>query len=622
MTKARLFRALLLIAATAPVFAQAPGVNVTPGTQISIDNAKLPHAESFLAINPKNQRNWLATSIVIEDGKGRAYPYVTFDSGKSWSRGKIRGGKDSVVEGGDPIVYFGPDGTAFFGTLQGTPIGWLLSRSTDGGATWQEPITIPGGTYDRQYMAFDSSGGKFKSRMYAGGCITVAEANGKRHNTIDIVYSEDSGKTFSSGKLLSAEHGGEEMFVMADLLVTSDGKLVIPYSTYAVKANEEYQFNKDAPVLGHMWTVISEDGGVSFLPAIKGPTRSRGKGMKSLLSDAAPRAAIDGSRGPYRDRLYLTWADFDGKKYVVKVSHSSDLGRTWSSPVVVNDNTNGGEPANPAIAVNKDGVVAVIFNDRRDDPKNACYELYTAISLDGGETFSPNLRASTKPTCPFAAGNWQLEVFSFLDVPLDRASEKRRPAIATASIPTRWPNGGDTQGLAATDDGTFRAAWINGETGVMQLWSKDIVVDKTAALQSANSESRKDLSSDLTLEVGAPDVNFETHTVSVKVRLENKLPTTFEGPFTVVLDDIDSALQGMRVVNSDNKMAQKGAAWNFDGARSLAPKEESDEREFRWEFTGGPPDEPKDVLYAHFKILGPAAPKTGGNASPNKPGGY
>jgi hypothetical protein len=30
--------------------------------------------------------------------------------------------------------------------------------------------------------------------------------------------------------------------------------------------------------------------------------------------------------------------------------------------------------------------------------------------------------------------------------------------------------GGDTQGLSADATGVFHAAWINGKTGVMQLW--------------------------------------------------------------------------------------------------------------------------------------------------------
>ena len=605
-----LYALMLILCTTGLAFSQFPGVTISAGTQISADNASNPHAESFLAINPKDQKNWLATAIVVENGGSFSYPYYTRDGGKTWQRGRLNGENTGIFKGGDPIVYFDPSGAAFFGTLESTPIGWLMSRSIDGGQTWEDPITIPGGTYDRQYVAFDSTGGKFNGRMYAGGCISVAEANGKRHNTIDIVHSEDGGRTFSAGKLLSAIHGDEEMFVMTDLLVASDGKLVIPFSTYVIPSESESR--KDAPLLGHLWTAVSEDGGITFLPAVKGPTRSRGHGMRALLSDAAPRAAIDTSQGPHRDRIYLTWADFDGEKYVVKVSHSSDLGKKWSTPLVVNDNTNAGEPANPTIAVNKDGIVAVTFNDRRDDPKGSCYRLYFAFSLDGGETFGPNVKASEKPTCPLGEGNWKLMAASFLDLPIDLSTEKRRPAISIGGVPTRWPNGGDTQGLLADDDGTFHAAWLNGETGVMQLWSKDFSIDRAAALQSAQAVTRKDLSGDLTIDVSDPIVDFKAHTLVVKVRLENKLPMPVDGPFSIVLDDVESSLKEMQVVNADNKMPRKGASWDIPAnSNRLAPNQKSDEKMFEWKFTGGPPDEPREVLRAHFKILGPPQAQAG-----------
>jgi hypothetical protein len=595
--------AILTVLLSIAAYSQVPGIAVSAGTQISADNPKSPHAESFLAINPKKSTNWIATSIVVESGHSHTSVYATLDGGRTWQRGKMRSGDDKMFKGLDPVVYFDPTGTALYGTLQGTPIGFLLSRSSDGGLNWEDPVTVPGGTYDREYLAFDSSEGKFKGRMYLGGTIDLAEANGKRHNAIAIVFSQDGGRTFSPGRVFASLEKDEEMFVMADLLVTSDGKLVIPFSTYKIDRSKA----KDSPIEGSLWTLVSEDGGLTFLPATRGPSRSRGAGFRSVQSDAAPRAAIDASTGRYHDRIYLAWADFDGKKYVVKSSYSNDLGKRWSTPAVVNDNLNESEPANPTVAVNVDGVVTIIFNDRRDDPKNSCYRLYAAVSLDGGETFLPNLKASEKATCPQAPANWQIDAFSFLDLPLDLASEQRRPAISMSGVPTRWPNGGDTQGLVAGSDGVFHAAWINGETGVMQLWSKDLGVDRKSALQSAFANPRKDLSRDLVLDVSAPSVDFGEHALTLRVRLENPLPVAVQGPFTVVLEDVESFLKDLKVVNAVNSMPAKGAAWNFGNRKELEPKQKSDEKEFRWEFSGGPPAEPLyDLFRAHFRILGAA----------------
>ena len=40
--------------------------------------------------------------------------------------------------------------------------------------------------------------------------------------------------------------------------------------------------------------------------------------------------------------------------------------------------------------------------------------------------------------------------------------------ILMLSVPSRWPNGGDTFGLQAGPDGVFHVAWINSVNDVMQ----------------------------------------------------------------------------------------------------------------------------------------------------------
>ncbi len=584
---------------------QHPDIAVSPGTEISRDSPGDPHVETFLALNPRNPQNLLATSIAIENGKNASVVYASFDGGKTWKRARSATEDNKIFKGGDPIVYFDPQGTAFFGAIQGTPVGFLLSRSTDGGLTWGPPVTIPGGTYDREYLAFDHTGGKFNGRMYAGGAISVTEANGKRHNAIDVVFSTDGGRTFSPGHVIIGNEGGEDIFGITEPLVAPDGTLVVPFSALHVPAS-----SSSSRFCGNLWASTSTDGGVTFLPASEGPAFCWANGYKALKSLVATQAAMDLTDGPYRGRIYLAFTSYDGKKYDVEVTHSSDLGKTWSSPVAVNDNTNTDSPANPAIAVNKDGLVGVVWNDRRNDPKNSCFRLYFSVSADGGDTFLPNVPASDAPTCPVAAANWPVDAFSFLDLPLDLSKEKRLPAIAMSGAPERWPNGGDTQGLVAGPDGVFHSAWINGDgaSGTMELWYKEFSVDKNALPRSAASHSREDLSRQLTLDISQPQIDFTAHTLSVRVQLVNPLPVTVTGPFTVVLNDVQSSLKDLRVVNAGNGLPGKGAFWNFrvSGGETLQPKQKSEVEEFRWQFSGGAPDPPGEPLRAHFLILGQA----------------
>ncbi len=595
-TRSVLIVSIFVLFSCAVGFSQSPGITISRGSQISTDNAKYPHFESFLAVNPKNPNHWLASAIMIgRDSEGDSYPYVSRDGGRTWRRGQMKRKDERIFKGPDPIVYFDPEGKiAFFGTVGFAPRGLLLSRSNDGGLTWEDPVTIPGGTIDRPYLAFDHTGGKFNHRIYFGGAVFEHDTSGIQHDGAGIFYSDDGGRTFlAGGFLLGPGQGDEELIGPMDLLVTSDGKLVIPFSTFVQPDKRPGAWMKAALVQSYLWTAISEDGGLSFLPAVKGPSKSIAPGFRYIGSGVSPHAAID-ANGPYRDRIYMTWPDFDGKKYVVKEAYSKDLGKTWSTPIVVNDNANDGAPANPGIAVNKDGTVAVIFNDRRDDPNSSCYQLYIAVSTDGGETFLPNIRASEKATCAAAPGNWTGTL----------ASASEGTIIVQGPFPDDT-SGGDTQGLVADTNGAFDIAWINGETGVMQLWSKSFTVDRTAL-----PKPRKDISHDLKLDVSEPIVDFEKHLVIVKARLENPTSAPIEGPFTVVLDDnTESFLKDVQVVDADNDLGGKGAAWNFTvgGQKLLAPKQKSDVREFHWAFSGALPERPDDreMLKAHFQILGP-----------------
>ncbi|MCK4512814.1 hypothetical protein KAW64_13800, partial [bacterium] len=79
-------------------------------------------------------------------------------------------------------------------------------------------------------------------------------------------------------------------------------------------------------------------------------------------------------------------------------------GSTWSAPVRVNDDAfgNGCDQFHPWTCVSADGVINVVFYDRRNDPSNFLMDLYLAQSFDGGLTFEPNLRVTTVSSDPTA----------------------------------------------------------------------------------------------------------------------------------------------------------------------------------------------------------------------------
>jgi hypothetical protein len=195
-----------------------------------------------------------------------------------------------------------------------------------------------------------------------------------------------------------------------------------------------------------VWTSISADGGATF-------------SAPRFVGDCAGywgQLAVDGTTGPYRDRLY--WACWDRSNRHVLVSTSSDRGESWSDPVAVD---RGSGPVQTArIAINRDGVVAVSWYDGREDPRGyrgtfRCQRVFVTASLDGGRTFLPDVPVSSAENCPITPRNnesgW------------------------------RWPAGGDYHGLAAAADGRFHLVWADSRDGLYQLRTATVTVDGKAA---------------------------------------------------------------------------------------------------------------------------------------------
>jgi hypothetical protein len=110
------------------------------------------------------------------------------------------------------------------------------------------------------------------------------------------------------------------------------------------------------------------------------------------------------------------------------VTSSSDRGPTWHSPVRVNDDAASANHSNPQIAVGDRGDVVVIWNDRRADPNDLCFRATVSASVDGGETFLPNVPLTQTASCPLGGDP--------------------NSATELGGFAGRFVQGGETQGLA------------------------------------------------------------------------------------------------------------------------------------------------------------------------------
>jgi hypothetical protein len=599
-----------------------PTITVVRSTQISTAHPKRPHIESFLAVDPHDSKHMIAASM-IGDSSGRlgTNVYVSFDGGQHWSASRIAPRDSALLIGGDPTVYFTREGTPLFmlGTrVNGRPA-TVISRSADGGRSWPKPLVLP--YRDRPYIAFDTTGQRLDGTTYIGG----------QFSSFLLSRSTDSARTFDYAQIISRDVGGADATmpirgVLTDIVVTPSGVLVMPFmSALDMRDSTQAPPPRDSVTDWRLRVLVSDDGGRTFLGAREGPPLHLLGGFRGLQSTGAARATIDQSRGRYRGRIYLAWSDWDAKRkaMVVRVAYSDDLWKSWKT-TIANDNTDVRDPNNPAIAVSPEGIVALVWNDRRDDPKNKCWQLYGAISTDGGETFLPNVKLSDAPTCTNAPGNWVLSAWDQYD---DWTEPTRpRPGFGlTAMVPVRFPNGGDTQGLVADANGFFHAAWINGETGALQLWYTKFAVNSqiVAKMRARNAEhtagasaapvpaGRVDVTQELTFVMSNPKVDFAHGTLEVTMRVVNPTARCMRGPLDVVADRLLSAsakamgLANFRIANADNKQDSVGASWTFPVgvAPSLPPHAKTPPRILRFTFTGGVPAEPEGYFEPAFRIF-------------------
>lgn len=424
-----------------------PKFTILSTVHISSDAPATRHAETWLAVNPRNPQNRIVASMTLAPHRGLVV-YASTDGGKSWQRAKHGERQALTIEGGDPVLAFDSAGTAYFGYAGRD---FDISRSTDGGLTWSSAVTVPASVdYDRPWLGVDRNNG----RIYATGKtpIEILEGVGRRE-AIGLSVSKDGGLTFDTPRLLLPGAPQEKVLQsVSDIAVLPDGKIILVYITYDLPP-----FLPGELLRGRFWCLVSADGARTFSgPYLVAEQRSYGhtrewQSLKGLTGGGG--LAVDTSNSSHKGRLYLAFLDVAEERFQIVMTTSSDGGKTWSKPLRVNDNKTASNQSNVGVRVNAQGIVGIAWNDRRDDPSDNCFRPYFTASSDGGQSFLANQKVSDAAGCTLTPDG--------------------KPA------PERWPNGGDTFGMAALPDGTFQIAWINGKSGVWQLYSSVIRVEST-----------------------------------------------------------------------------------------------------------------------------------------------
>jgi len=323
--------------------AAAVAVGVSPAlanltlTQISSDpftNATSQHATQ---VEPDTFSN--GSTIVsafqsgrFTDGGASDIGFATStDGGATWTHGFLPG----VTRVSPPIVPAGPfdrvsDPSVAFDArhsvwlisslpLTGTNgAGVIVSRSTDGGLTWGNPVTVnaDSGT-DKNWTACDNT----STSPFYGNCYTEWD-NNAQGNLIQMSTSSDGGLTWGAKKTTASGQAG----IGGQPVVQANGTVIVPIDN----ANETAVGAFRSTNGGGSWT------DVTTIALIRSHTVAGG-----LRSGPLPTAEIDGA-----GRVFVAWQDSrfrrSGRSNDIVYSTSSD-GITWSAVTRVPiDATNSG----------------------------------------------------------------------------------------------------------------------------------------------------------------------------------------------------------------------------------------------------------------------------------------
>jgi hypothetical protein len=251
---------------------------------------------------------------------------------------------------------------------------------------------------DKQWVAVNHiPGNRYQDHVYAAWAVY----NGST-TKIRVAVSRDRGQTFSKAVTITKPNqtGPTNEYVYP--AVDAAGNVYVSVAS-----------DHPSPDRKTIYVARSSDDGVTWSDFVPVAQASQVPGC--CLPNTTFRDGIlehFAASPDHPGHLYLVWEDWDGSQFDVKFSQSIDFGRTWSSPIIVNDNTDrtGSDQFQPQVAAGPGGAVAVNFYDRRaacpDDPsilpehvgrRNFCIDVSLQAFKDGGNgavPVGPNVRVS------------------------------------------------------------------------------------------------------------------------------------------------------------------------------------------------------------------------------------
>ena len=194
--------------------------------------------------------------------------------------------------------------------------------------------------------------------------------------------------SLSSGRPLAGETDGSSLTMGPKTILSHKAKAVMGPSVQVDEQGRAHlAWTEEDHDLRSLWHATNDATGVQ----ISAPTRVNGPEDSLYWRQEAPALLVD------KEEIFITWASTHPKKSPdkpfsneLRLSRSTDGGKTFLPSVVVNDDDQVTGHSFDALSLGRDGAVYVSWIDAREGKKDP--STYVARSDDRGKTLAKNLK--------------------------------------------------------------------------------------------------------------------------------------------------------------------------------------------------------------------------------------